>query len=178
VVLLAGHWPALVDETTHNEPFHFLMHLILFLTALAFWMPVINTLPEFSRLSRAGTLLYLFVTSIPATLPTMMLIFATHPLYPAYAGGPQYLGWGFKTDQEIAGAIMGTVVTLEIWLLAAYQFFAWWAEEQREEEQAASSPAQPPVASLSAQEAGAALPDGLTWADVEPQLARVPPPRP
>jgi hypothetical protein len=70
---------------------------------------------------------------------------------------------------------MGTVVTLEIWLLAAYQFFAWWAEEQREEQrQAASSPATQPVAASAA----GALPDGLTWADVEPQLARVPPPRP
>ena len=160
VVLLAGHWPALVDETTHDEPLHFLLHLTLFLTALAFWMPVINKMPEFSRLGRAGTLLYLFVTSIPATLPTMMLIFSTHVLYPAYAGGPQYLGWGFKADQEMAGAIMGAVVTLVIWILATYHFFAWWAEEQREEEA---------VASLTAD---------LTWADVEHRLAEAPAPRP
>jgi putative membrane protein len=179
VVLLAGHWPAVVDETTHNEPFHFLMHLILFLAALAFWMPVINTLPEFSRLGRPATLLYLFVTSIPATLPTMMLIFATHNLYPAYAGGPQYLGWGFKTDQEIAGAIMGTMVTLEIWILAAYTFFAWWAEEQREDEQAVPAvPAEQASGARPAEPTAGALPDGLTWADVEQQLAHVPPPRP
>jgi cytochrome c oxidase assembly factor CtaG len=158
VVLLVGHWPAVVNEATHDEPFHFLMHLILFLSALALWMPVVNRLPEFAVLGRAATLLYLFVTSIPATLPTMMLIFSTHVLYTAYAGGPEYLGWGFKVDQEVAGAIMGVGVTVEVWILAAYHFFGWWAEEQRAEREERAVPIEP-------------LPAGLTWADVEQQLA-------
>jgi putative membrane protein len=162
LVLFLTHWPAIVNETTHNEPFHFLMHLVLYLSALALWMPVVNRLPEFARLGRAATLLYLFVTSIPATLPTIMLIFSTHVLYTAYSGGPEYLGWGFKTDQEIAGAIMGAGVTLEIWILAAYHFFGWWAEEQREDE-AERARVQP-------------LPAELTWADVEERLARAPSP--
>ena len=99
--------------------------------------------------------------SIPATLPTIMLIFSTRVLYPAYAGGPDYLGWGFKADQEIAGAIMGAGVTVLIWILVAYNFFAWWAEEQRDEGSALP-----------------ALPDNLTWADVEQRMASTPaPPR-
>jgi putative membrane protein len=133
VVLLVSHIPGVVNETTHNEPFHFAMHLVLFLSALALWMPIINRMPEFASLGRAGTLLYMFVVSIPATGPTIMLIFSTHVLYSAYAGGPQYLGWGFKADQEWAGAIMGAGVQIEVWVLAAYHFFAWWEEEQREE---------------------------------------------
>jgi len=139
VVLFVGHWPALVNETTHNEPFHFVMHVVLYLSGLALWMPVVNRLPEFSNMGRAGTLIYLFVVSIPATLPTIMLIFSTHVLYTAYTGGPEYLGWGFKADQEAAGAIMGAGVQLEVWVLAAYNFFAWWEEEQREERQLAGS---------------------------------------
>jgi len=152
LVLFLTHWPAVVNETTHNEPFHFFMHLVLYLSALALWMPVINKLPEFTSLSRPTILLYLFITSIPATLPTIMLIFSTHVLYSAYAGGPEYLGWGFKADQEMAGAIMGAVVMVEIWVLAAYHFFAWWEEEQRED--------------------AGVLPDDLTWADVEARLTR------
>jgi putative membrane protein len=137
VVVLLGHWPAVVNETTHNEPFHFGMHLVLYLASLALWMPVVNQAPEFASLGRAGTLLYLFVVSIPATLPTIMLIFSTHVLYSAYAGGPEYLGWSFKADQEMAGAIMGAVVQVEVWVLATYHFFAWWAEEQRDDRQMA-----------------------------------------
>jgi putative membrane protein len=152
LVLFLTHWPAVVNETTHNEPFHFFMHLVLYLSALALWMPVINGLSELPSLSRPGILLYLFVTSIPATLPTIMLIFSTHVLYTAYAGGPEYLGWGFKADQEMAGAIMGAAVMVEIWILVAYNFFAWWAEEQRED--------------------AGVLPDDLTWADVEARLTR------
>jgi putative membrane protein len=130
VVLLLGHWPAVVDETTHNEPFHFAAHLVLYLSALAFWMPLVNRVPELPTLGRAAKLLYLFVTSIPSTLPTIMLIFTTHVLYPAYAGAPQYLGWSNKSDQEMAGAIMGAVVAAYVWALATYHFFAWWGEEQ------------------------------------------------
>ena len=131
VVLLVGHWPAVVNETTHNEPFHFFAHAVLLASGLVFWMPLINRMPEFSRISRPGKILYLFVTSIPATLPTIMLIFSTHILYSAYAGGPQYLGWSNKADQEMAGAIMGTFVSFDIWVLVAYHFFAWYGEERR-----------------------------------------------
>jgi putative membrane protein len=153
LVLLVGHWPALVNETTHNDPFHFLMHLVLYLSALALWMPVVNRLPEFSRLGRAGTLLYLFIVSVPATLPTVMLIFSAHVLYSAYSAGPEYLGWGFKADQEMAGAIMGAVVQLGVWVLAAYNFFAWWAEEQREEQQLSGRAEWGDVAAAPAQQA-------------------------
>jgi len=153
IVLLASHAPAIVNTSTHNEPFHFAAHTVIFFSGLAFWMPVINRMPEFARTTRPTKLLYFFLTSIPATLPTIMMIFTTHVLYSAYAGWPQYLGWSNKVDQEMAGAILGGVVALDIWVMVAYHFFAWWAEEQRLEKM------------------GDALPDDLTWADVEPVMA-------
>jgi putative membrane protein len=150
-VLLLTHAPMVVNEATHNEPFHFTAHLVLFFSGLAFWMPLINRMPEFARLSRPTKILYLFITSIPTTLPTMMLIFTTHVLYSAYAGWPQYLGWSNKVDQELAGAIMGVVVNGFVWCLAGYEFFKWWDDEQR----------------LDPSPDVTALPDDLTWADVE-----------
>ncbi|MBV9281344.1 MAG: cytochrome c oxidase assembly protein [Chloroflexi bacterium] len=157
VVLLVSHWPAAVDESTHNEPVHFAAHLVLFLSGLAFWMPLVNRMPGLPRLTRPAKILYLFVTSIPATLPTIMLIFTVHVLYPAYQGWPQYLGWSNKADQEMAGVIMGAFVAAYVWVLATYHFFAWWGEEQRLERLE-----------------GANLPDDLTWADVERALSRRP----
>ena len=156
LVLLTSHWPAVVNESTHNEPFHFAAHVVLVASGLVFFMPLINRMPEFARLSRPATLLYLFVTSIPATLPTIMMIFTTHVLYSAYAGGPQYLGWSNKTDQEMAGAVLGGVVSAYTWILATYYFFSWYAAEQR----------------LEGRSGGAVLPDDLTWADVERELSR------
>ena len=154
VVLLLSHWPAVVDETTHNEPFHFAAHLVLFLSALVFWMPIINRIPELPRITRPAKLLYLFLTSIPSTLPTIMLIYAAPGLYSAYNGGPQYLGWSMTADQDMAGVIMGVAVTLMIWVLAAYHFFAWYAEESAADQ----------VPRLER------LPSDLTWADVEREL--------
>lgn len=153
VVLFLGHWPAVVNESTHNEPFHFGAHLVLFMSGLVFWMPLINRVPELPRMGRPGKILYLFVTSIPATLPTIMMIFTTHVLYSAYAGWPQYLGWSNKSDQEMAGSVMGAFVAVYVWALAAYHFFAWWGEEQRLERMQTT------------------LPSDLTWDDVERALA-------
>ena len=79
----------------------------MYFAALAFWMPLLNRMPEFARLTRPVKILYLFVTAIPTTLPTIMLIFSTHVLYSAYAVWPQYLGWSNKADQEMAGAKYG-----------------------------------------------------------------------
>jgi putative membrane protein len=151
-VLFVSHWPAVVNETTHNEPFHFAAHVVLFSSGLVLFMPLVNRMTEFARLTRPAKLLYLFITSIPATLPTIMLIFTTHVLYTAYAGGPQYLGWSNKADQELAGTVMGAVVTGYVWVLATYNFFAWYAEERRLEGSVIG------------------LPDDLTWADVERSL--------
>ena len=152
VVLVGSHWPAVVDASARSEPFHFAAHLVIFVSGLVFWMPIVNRMPEFARTTRPTKILYFFFTSIPATLPTIMMIFTTHVLYGAYAGRPDYLGWSNKSDQEMAGAILGGFVAAYIWVLVTYHFFAWYAEEQRLEKM------------------GDALPDDLVWADIEHEM--------
>src|SRR5215204_1296335 len=46
VVLVLTHWPALVDFSLRSELAHFLIHALIFATALAVWMPVLSPLPE------------------------------------------------------------------------------------------------------------------------------------
>lgn len=131
LVLLGSHWPYIVDESTHNEWFHFGIHLVLFLTALALFMPIINRVPELPRLSRPGQLLYLFAQSMAPIPPTLWLIFSTTPLYKAYLPGLAYLGWSPTGDQEVAGSLMGAVTPLLLWAIMTYLFFTWFAEERR-----------------------------------------------
>lgn len=132
-VMMAGHWPAVVNESTRNEWFHFGAHLTIYLSALALWMPLVNRIPELTRLSRPTKILYLFVMSVPSTLPTLWLIFSTGVIYASYAGGPEYLGFSVIADQDWAGAVMGALGMGLVWVLVAYHFFAWYGEEQRAE---------------------------------------------
>jgi len=152
-VLLVSHWPVVTNETTHNEAFHFAVHLVLFGSALALWMPLINRIPELPRLSKPVQILYLFGQSFAAVIPTLYLIFSNGVLYKAYMYGPLYLGWGPMADQEVAGSLMGALQPVVLWCIATYYFFSWWTQEQRRER--------------------TTLPGDLTWADVSREFAHV-----
>ena len=152
-VLLVTHWPSVTNLTTHNELFHFTVHLLLFGSALALWMPLINRIPELPRLSKPLQILYLFGQSFTPVVPTLFLIFSNGVLYKAYTLGPRYLGWGPIADQEVAGSLMGALQPVILWSIAAYYFFSWWTQEQRRERET--------------------LPDDLTWDDVSREFAHV-----
>ena len=151
LVLLVTHWPAVTNLTTRSEPFHFLVHLVLFGSALALWMPLINRIPELPRLSKPLGILYLFGQSFAPVVPTLFLIFSSGVLYKAYLAGPWYLGFSPGLDQEIAGSLMGALQPVVLWSIAAYYFFSWWAEEERRDRQS--------------------LPEDLTWDDVSREFA-------
>ncbi|GAC1306949.1 MAG: hypothetical protein NVSMB16_03040 [Acidimicrobiales bacterium] len=150
-VLLVTHWPAVTNLTTHNEAFHFGVHVVLFGSALALWMPLINRIPELPRLSKPLQILYLFGQSFTPIVPTLFLIFSNGVLYKAYTFGPRYLGWSPNVDQEVAGSLMGALQPVILWGIAAVYFFSWWAEEQRRERRT--------------------LPGDLTWDDVSREFA-------
>ena len=149
-VLLATHWPSLVNTTTHNEWIHFGVHLVLFTSSLALFMPVINRIPELPRLTKPAKILYLFLQSMAPIPPTLWLIYSQTVLYTAYLPGTAYLGWSATGDQEVAGSLMGAVTPIMLWILAAVLFFSWWAEEERRN--------------------ATTLPDDLTWDDVVREL--------
>src|SRR4029077_5303363 len=51
VVLVFTHWPLMVDISLHSGLNHFLLHVLLFASALIVWMPVVSPLPEIPRLA-------------------------------------------------------------------------------------------------------------------------------
>jgi len=153
--LVLTHWPTVTNRTTHDELFHLSVHLVMFLTAVCLWMPMINTLPELPRLSHAQRLVYLFVQSIVPTVPASFLTLSTGVVYKAYAVAPRTVGLSPITDQQIAGAVMKLGGGAILWALAGYTFWRWWVEELRRDH----------------------LPERLVWDDVKAEMERsVPPP--
>lgn len=131
IVIAVTHWPVLVNLSLRSEPAHFGLHVVLFTTATLMWWPVVDRLPELSRLSPPGKMVYLFLQSIVPTVPASFLTFADSPVYRFYETVPRLWGIGVITDQQVAGLIMKIGGGLLLWLVIAYVFFRWNADEER-----------------------------------------------
>lgn len=133
LVIVVTHWPRLVNLSVTSEPIHFALHLVLFTSATLMWWPVIDRLPELSRLSPPGKMVYLFLQSIVPTVPASFLTFSDGVIYKFYEKAPRLWGIDVITDQRIAGLLMKIGGGLLLWFAIAYLFFKWNAAEERQE---------------------------------------------
>jgi putative membrane protein len=131
VVIVLVHWPAVVDLTLRSGLAHFVAHVILVVSALIIWMPVVSPLPEIPRLVAPLRMAFLFLQSVVPTIPASFLTFGTHPLYRRYESLPKLWGISALDDQLIAGLIMKIAAGLLLWALIAVIFFRWAAAEER-----------------------------------------------
>jgi putative membrane protein len=156
---LLTHWPGVVNTSVENALVHYVVHAALVSTAFLLWIPVCGPLPEL-RISYPAQMLYLFVTSIVPTVPAAWLTFAEGSVYSAY-DIPQRLGdISVTTDQQAAGLIMKLVGGGFLWLIITIRFFQWaskFSDTDKAVDQAG------PV-------------HDLTWADVEREFEKHPPP--
>jgi putative membrane protein len=133
VLVAVTHWGTVVDASVRSGPVHLTVHTLLVTAAFLMWWPVVAPLPETSRLSAPGKMLYLFGQSILPTVPASFLTFATEPIYRAYEEFPRLWGIGVVTDQRMAGLIMKVGGGLLLWTIIAVMFFRWSSAQERRE---------------------------------------------
>lgn len=154
------HWGAVVELSARNGAFHYLVHLVVFFTALLMWFPVVGPLREM-HLSEPGKMIYLFLMSVVPTVPAAWLTFAEGSVYPVYDHPVRLWGMSVTVDQQAAGAVMKVLGGAYLWTLIAIRFFRWSAAQRRLDEQERR-------ARFAAEQ--------LTTADVEAALAKAGPP--
>ena len=131
VVLVFTHWPLIVNISLHSGINHFLLHTLLFISALIVWMPVVSPIPEIPRLAAPVRGAFLFLQSVVPTVPASFLTFGDTPLYKFYIGKPHLWGMTTLQDQQLAGLIMKIGGGTLLWALIAVVFFRWAADEDR-----------------------------------------------
>jgi putative membrane protein len=131
VVLVVTHWPWMVNQSLQSGYVHLGLHVVLFVSSLVVWLPVVSPLPEVPRLQPVMRMLYLFTWSIVPTVPASFLTFGSSPLYKFYEGVPHLFGLSTLEDQQLAGLIMKIAAGLLLWIVIAVVFFRWAAEEDR-----------------------------------------------
>lgn len=135
LVVAISHWPPFVQRTIEYGAVHFVAHVVLVVSSLIVWMPLVSPLPEVPRLSIPLRCAYLFVQSFVPTLPATFLTYGDHPLYRIYERFPKLWGISALEDQQIAGLIMKTAGGLILWLIITVLFFRWAGEEERQSQQ-------------------------------------------
>jgi putative membrane protein len=155
LVTVLAHWPVVVNVSLEHHATHFVVHTVLFTSAVLMWMPVVNRLPELPSMSPPFRMLYLFLQSVIPTIPASFLTFGDTPLYRFYARAPRAFHLSAVADQQMAGALMKVYAGSILWGVIIGIFFRWYAEEE------GARPRRP----------GAVL----TWDQVERELERTGP---
>jgi len=130
LVMVLTHWPAFVDLTLRAGWFHFLAHVLIVVSAVFIWMPILSPLPEIPRLAPISRMVFLFLQTIVPTIPASFLTFGDHPLYRRYESLPKLWGISAMDDQLIAGLIMKIGAGLLLTALIAVIFFRWVAKDE------------------------------------------------
>ena len=132
VVVMVTHIPPVVNASVQSAPLHYSLHLLLVLTALLMWMPVVGPFPEL-RMSNAAKPIYLFLQSVVPTVPAGWLTFAEGVVYKHYNQPVRVWGISPTDDQQLAGAIMKIGGSIFLWSLVVFYFFKRFATTWKED---------------------------------------------
>ncbi len=132
-LVLFSHWPAVVNVSVANGPFHYTLHLVLVSAAFLMWIPVCGPWKEL-QLSEPGKCVYLFAQSIIPTVPGAWLSMANEPIFAAYEHLPRMFEIKVLDDQMIAGFIMKLGAGSFLWGLIIVIFFRWALDQERHDQ--------------------------------------------
>jgi cytochrome c oxidase assembly factor CtaG len=129
------HVPVVVDGLKQTQLGSFGIDLAWLVGAFALWWPV-QAPDTYVRISPPLRIGYLFLATIPPTVPAAFMIFADYPLYALYELAPRVHGIAAGSDQQVAGLIMKAGADPLIWIEMAIVFFFWQRAEEAKERHA------------------------------------------
>jgi len=115
--LIAWHVPAVLAFGMKSEAWYAIQHVSFLVTGLLFWWPVFLPWPSTSAGPNWSTVLYLFLATLPCDILSGFLVFSERIAYPIYLSSLQHSGLSVIEDQQCAGAVMWTCVTV-VYLVA------------------------------------------------------------
>jgi cytochrome c oxidase assembly factor CtaG len=131
--LIVWHLPAVFTAGLRSE-WHGVEQASFLATGLLFWWPVVEPSRNSLKWPESSILLYLFLATLPCDILSGFLVFCDRVVYPVYLSSPQSFGLSALEDQQCAGALMWTCVTV-VYLIAGTVFAARllsprWSQDQ------------------------------------------------
>jgi len=119
--LVAWHIPAVFALGLRSQMWHGIEQASFLATGLLFWWAVVQPLPNSLKWPESSILLYLFLATLPCDILSGFLVFCDRVVYPVFLSSPESFGLSALEDQQCAGALMWTCVTV-VYLIAGTLF--------------------------------------------------------
>jgi putative membrane protein len=119
--LVVWHVPSIFMLGLRSQTWHGMEQASFLVTGLLFWWPVIEPSPGNLKWPESSILVYLFLATLPCDILSGFLVFCDRVVYPVFLSSPRSFGLSALEDQQCAGALMWTCVTV-VYLIAAAVF--------------------------------------------------------
>jgi putative membrane protein len=131
--LVLWHIPSVFMLGLQSQMWHSVEQLCFLASGLLFWWPVVRPSASTSKWPESSILLYLFLATLPCDILSGFLVFCDRVVYPVFLSSPRSFGLSALEDQQCAGALMWTCVTV-VYLIAGAVFTAHLLSPCRSEE--------------------------------------------
>ncbi len=118
LTLTLWHVPSVMTMAMHSNTWHLVQHASFLVSGLLFWWPVIRPWPSARAGASWSIVVYLFLATLPCDALSAFLVFSERVAYPVYLVHSGGAAEAVLADQQCAGALMWTAVTI-IYLTAA-----------------------------------------------------------
>jgi putative membrane protein len=110
--LVGWHVPAIFTLALQSGAWHLFEQASFFVAGLLFWWPVVQPWSNAPTEPRWSILLYLFLATLPCDILSAFLVFSERVAYPVYLATSRQSQLSVLADQQCAGALMWTCVTI------------------------------------------------------------------
>jgi putative membrane protein len=121
--LVVWHIPSMFMLGLQSQMWHGAEQASFLATGLLFWSPVVRPLQNSLKWPESSILLYLFLATLPCDILSGFLVFCDRVVYSVFLSSPRSFGLSALEDQQCAGALMWTCVTV-VYLIAGAVFTA------------------------------------------------------
>src|SRR6202034_542228 len=119
--LVVWHIPSAFMLGLRSQMWHGAEQASFLATGLLFWSPVVRPWQNRAKWPESSILLYLFLATLPCDILSGFLVFCDRVVYPVFLSSPRSFGLSTLEDQQFAGALMWTCVTI-VYLIAGALF--------------------------------------------------------
>ena len=131
--LVVWHIPSVFMLGLRSQMWHGAEQTSFLATGLLFWSPVVRPWRNSLKWPESSILLYLFLATLPCDILSGFLVFCDRVVYPVFLSFPRSFSFSALEDQQFAGALMWTCVTV-VYLIAGAVFTARLLSPHRSEE--------------------------------------------
>ena len=110
--LVGWHIPAAFALGMQSPVWHAIELASFLVAGVLFWWPVVQARPDPSTSAGWSIVAYLFLATLPCDILSAFLVFSDRVAYPIYLSMPRLSSLSVLEDQQLAGALMWTAVTI------------------------------------------------------------------